>query len=82
MQFYRKERMSIRLRAMLYTLGIFVCIGVGSVCLVQILTMIPPEYYFPIYIAACIGIGFYIVYSFCVAQLEYRAKLEEIVNQK
>ena len=60
----------------------FLSIGVGSFCLAQIMNMIPPEFYFPIFVAACIGMGFYLVYSVCKAQLEYRAKLEEIVSKK
>ena len=74
--------MNLKLRAFVYTTGIFLSILIGSFCLVQIMTMIPPEYYFPISVAACIGIGFYITYSMCLSQLEYRKKLEEIVNKK
>lgn len=73
--------MNLKLLALSYTAGIFLCIGVGSVCLVQILNMISPEYYSSIFVAAGIGMCFYFVYSVCVAQLEYRAKLEEITKK-
>lgn len=74
--------MSIQIRAFLYALGIFAAIGVGSLALVEIMNMIPQEYYFGIAVSAGILMGFYLVYSVCKAQLEYRAKLEEIVNKK
>jgi hypothetical protein len=73
--------MSIKLRAMFYALGIFLCVGVGANCLVLISNMIPPEYYFPISMAAIIGMIFYFVYSVIVAQLEYQAKLAEIAKK-
>lgn len=73
--------MSIKLRAVFYTLGLFLCVAVGFNCLILISNMIPPEYYFPISLAVLIGAIFYFVYSAIVAQLEYRAKLEEITKK-
>lgn len=74
--------MSIQIRAFLYALGIFAAIGVGSLALVEIMNLIPQEYYFGITITALVLMGFYLVYSVCKAQLEYKARLEQIVNQK
>lgn len=74
--------MSIQIRAFLHALGIFAAIGVGSLALVEIMKMIPQEYYFSIFVGAGLLLGFYLVYTICKAQLEYQAKLEQIVNQK
>ena len=74
--------MSIKLRAFLYALGIFVAIGVGSVATVQILNMIPEAYYLPIFVVVVIALLFNLVYSICKATLEYQEKLQQIANKK
>lgn len=74
--------MSIRTRAMLYTLGIFAAMAVSSFALVAIMELIPQEYYFSIFMAALIAVGLNFVYTVCKAQLEYKAKLEEIAAKK
>ena len=74
--------MSIRLRAFLYALGIFVAIGVGSVVAVQILNMIPEAYYLPLFVVVVTALIFNLVYSICKAQLEYKEKLQQIAKQK
>lgn len=74
--------MSIQIRAFLQAVGIFAAIGVSSLVLVNIMNLVPQEYYFGIAMTALGLMGFYLVYSICRAQLEYRAKLEEIAAKK
>jgi uncharacterized membrane protein YfcA len=74
--------MSIKVRAFLYALGIFVAIGVGSVAAVQILNMIPEAYYLPLFVVVVTALIFNLVYSICKATLEYKEKLQQIANKK
>ena len=74
--------MNIKLRALSYTAGIFAAGAVAGLALIQILEMLPPDWIPKIFIGVLIAMLFNFCYTVTKAQLEYRDKLEEIVNQK
>lgn len=73
--------MSIKLRALSYTAGIFAAVSVGAVALVEILKMLPQEWVPNIFIGALIAMLFKFVYDIVKINLEYRDKLAEIVKK-
>lgn len=74
--------MSIQLRAVIYTLGFVASALVAGFATAQILEQIPPAW------LPWIGIGFLVVgggsvvYNITKSQLEYREKLQKMVDQK
>ena len=74
--------MSIKLRALSYTAGIFAAVSIGAAALVEILKMLPPEWIPKIFIGVLIVALFKFVYDMVKLHLEYKDKLAEIVNQK
>ena len=74
--------MSIRLRAVIYTLGFVASALVAGFATAQILEQIPLAW------LPWIGLGFLVVgggsvvYNITKSQLEYREKLQEMVDQK
>ena len=73
--------MSIKLRAFSYTTGIFACVSVGAMALIEILKMLPQEWVPNIFISVLIALLFKFVYDMVRINLEYRAKLEEIAQK-
>ena len=74
--------MSIRLRALTYTVGFVGSALILGIAVAQILAWIPPEYLPWIGLATFCGIGSWVVYGITKTQLEYQAKLQEMTNKK
>lgn len=74
--------MNLKLRALLYSLGVLAASAVAGLAAVEIVKMIS------ISLLPWIGVGFllimslYVIYNITLAQLEYREKLNEIVTNK
>lgn len=74
--------MSLKIKALGYSVGVLLCSIVAGVATVEIIKAISVE------MAPFIGVGFlllmslYVLYNITLAQLEYREKLKEIVEQK
>ena len=74
--------MSIRLRALAYTVGFVGSALIAGMAIAQILSMIPGEYLPWVAITGLIAVGGTMVYSMTKTQLEYREKLQQMVDQK
>jgi hypothetical protein len=74
--------MNLKVRALLYSLGVLAASTVAGLAAVEIVKMIN------INLLPWMGVGFllimslYVIYNITLAQLEYREKLNEIVEQK
>lgn len=74
--------MNLKVRALLYSLGVLAASTVAGLAAVEIVKMIN------ISLLPWMGVGFllimslYVIYNITLAQLEYREKLNEIVEQK
>jgi hypothetical protein len=74
--------MNLKLRALLYSLGVLAASAVAGLAAVEIVKMIN------ISLLPWVGVGFllimslYVLYNITLAQLEYREKLNKIVEQK
>lgn len=74
--------MNLKVRALLYSLGILAASAVAGLAAVEIVKMIN------ISLLPWIGVGFlliiifYVMYNITLTQLEYRDKLKEIVPNK
>ena len=74
--------MNLKVRALLYSLGVLAASAVAGLAAVEIVKMISISF------LPWIGVGFllimslYVIYNITLAQLEYREKLNEIVEQK
>lgn len=74
--------MSLKIKALGYSVGVLLCSVVAGLAAVEIIKAISIE------MAPFIGVGFllvmsfYVLYNITLSQLEYREKLKEIVNQK
>lgn len=74
--------MNIKLRALSYTAGIFALGSIVGLGLIQLIELLPAAWIPYIFIGILIAMLFNFCYAVTKAHLEYRAKLEEIVNQK
>jgi uncharacterized membrane protein YadS len=74
--------MSIRLRAFLYTLGVFGATVIGAMATAQILNAIPERYYGPIAVTVIVGLLFNLVYSSCKSWLEIQEKYKNLADKK
>ena len=74
--------MNLKLRAFSYTAGIFAGGAIVGLALVQILEMLPPAWIPYMFVGALMVLLFNFCYAITKAHLEYKAKLEEIVNKK
>jgi arginine exporter protein ArgO len=78
----RKKVMNLKVRALLYSLGVLAASAVAGLAAVEIVKMIN------ISLLPWIGVGFllimslYVLYNITLTQLEYREKLNEIVEKK
>ena len=74
--------MNLKVRALLYSLGVLAASAVAGLAAVEIVKMIN------ISLLPWIGVGFllimslYVLYNITLTQLEYREKLNEIVEKK
>ena len=73
--------MSVKLRALSYTAGIFAAVSIGAVALVEILKMLPQEWIPNIFIGALLVGLFKFVYDMVKLNLEYKDKLAEIAKK-
>ena len=74
--------MNLKTKAFLTALGVIVGGAVAGMALVEIIRLIPAAWIPWIAISALIAVGFNVVYSITLAQLRYREKLQEMVDQK
>jgi len=74
--------MSIRLRALAYTVGFVASALIAGLAIAQIMAMIPSDYLPWIGIGILVLAGSYTVYGITKTQLEYRDKLQQMVDQK
>ena len=74
--------MSIRLRAFLYTLGVFGATVIGAMATSKILNAIPEEYYGPIFFAIIVSLLFNLFYSTCKSWLEIQEKYKNLADKK
>lgn len=74
--------MSIRLRALFYTMGFVGSALIAGLATAQILAMIPDKWLPFVGLAVFGSIGSWVVYSITKTQLEYREKLQNMVDRK
>ena len=73
--------MSIKVRAFSYTTGIFACVSIGAMALIEILKMLPQEWVPNIFALFLIALLFKGVYEIVKINLEYKEKLAEIAKK-
>ena len=73
--------MNLKFRALSYTTGIFACVTIGALALVEILKMLPQEWVPTIFASFLVALIFKFVYEIVKINLEYKEKLAEIAKK-
>lgn len=74
--------MNLKIKALLYSLGILAASAVAGLAAVEIVKMISISLLPWIGVGFLLVMAFYVMYNITLAQLEYRDKLKEIVTNK